>query len=139
LELCTTGSASVFEPRFLMAAAILVPLIEGLGPPLINFLTGLIHKKALEAEQTHGPKSGPLKFADVFVGVMNDVAKAKAAGTISVMPDDNLVKIIIQAVTTSMMISGTLNGDNNPAPAVTVDSTSKQFVLKPGESVTIKC
>ena len=91
-------------------AAALIPLIAGLAPEIVNLIVGLVHPKAIAAEQKNGPLSGPVKFADVFVGVMKDLTAAHVAGTILVLPDDATVKVIIQAVVTSMQLSGYLGG-----------------------------
>jgi hypothetical protein len=93
-----------------MAAAI-IPLIAGLAPSIINLITSLIHQNAPVAETTYGPGTGPVKFADVFASVIAALQKAAAAGTIDkTLPGDDIIKAIIQAVVTSMQMSGTLGG-----------------------------
>ena len=113
-------------------AAALIPLIAGLAPEIINLIVGLVHPKAIAAEQNNGPLTGPVKFADVFVAVMQDLANAHAAGRISGLPDDATVKVIIQAVVTSMQLSGYLGGAiSAPAPS------AQSVVLKAGQSVLV--
>ena len=114
-------------------AAALIPLIAGLAPEIINLIVGLVHPAATKAEDA-GTLTGPVKFADVFVSVMGDLAKAKAAGTISEIPADPTVKTIIQAVVTSMQLSGVL-GSGNPSPVTT--PTSQSIVLKAGQSLLV--
>lgn len=100
-----------------MAAAAIIPLVAPLVEPLaeagikelINWITGLVHKAAPAAEAARGGSTGPVKFADVFVSVMSDLTKAKAAGQISTLPDDATAKLIIQSVVTSMQLSGQLD------------------------------
>jgi hypothetical protein len=124
----------VREGGKLMAAA-LIPLIAGLAPEIINLIVGLVHPKAIAAEQNNGPLSGPVKFADVFVGVMKDLTAAHVAGTIALLPDDATVKVIIQAVVTSMQLTGLIGG---ASPAATPSALSAQsVVLKNGQSVLV--
>src|ERR1051326_5311339 len=109
-------------------ADVILPLIAGLGPELINLVVGLIHQKAPAAEAM-GPSTGPVKFADVFVAVMSDLTKAKAAGQIAVLPDDAVVKLIIQAVVMSMKLSGVLEGAKDPG------SGPQRITLSAGQSL----
>ncbi len=121
-----------------MAAAV-IPLIATLAPELINLIVGLVHKKAPEAEVL-GPGTGALKFADVFVGVMQDLIKAHAAGSLpGALPDEATVKTIIQSIVTSLKLLGALGGAPTPpvvvpAPGGTVPQV---VVIRPGQSLTI--
>jgi hypothetical protein len=120
-------------------AAALIPLIAGLAPEIINLIVSLVHPKAIAAEQL-GTGTGPVKFANVFVAVMQDLAKAHAAGTISVLPDDATVKTIIQSVVVSMQLSGFLGG-TAPTPVTDVAATPstplRAVSILPGQSITI--
>ena len=104
-----------------------------LAPALIDLIVGLVHQKAPVAEQL-GPGTGPVKFADVFVSVMTDLTKAKAAGRIEALPDDPTVKVIIQAVVTSMQMSGMLGGAIAVPP---VAPSAQSIVLKGGQSLLV--
>ena len=116
-------------------AAALIPLIAGLAPEIISLIVGLVHQKAPAAEQDNGPLTGPVKFADVFVKVMRDLTNAYVTGQISVLPDDTTVKVIIQAVVTSMQLSGYLGGAiAAPTPST---SSAQSVVLKTGQSVLV--
>ena len=124
-----------------MAAAV-IPLITSLAPEVINLITSLIHQFAPQAEVTNGPGTGPVKFADVFVSVMDALTKAKVAGTIAALPDDSTVKTIIQAVITSMQMVGLLGSSSiqgaSGTPVVPVLPASPSgIVLQPGQSITI--
>jgi hypothetical protein len=127
------------ERSKLMAAA-LIPLLAGLAPEIVNLIVGLVHPKAIVAEQL-GAATGPVKFADVFVSVMSDLGKAHAAGTIAVQPDDATVKVIIQAVVTSMKLSGYLGGAiaaPAPSPQSPVAGPNRTDVaLKAGQSLLV--
>jgi hypothetical protein len=114
-------------------AAALIPLIAELAPTLINLIVGLVHQKAPVAEQI-GPGTGPVKFADVFVSVMTDLAKAKATGQIEVLPDDATVKVIIQAAVTGMQLLGLLGGTAAVSPQA---SSAQSIGLKTGQSLLI--
>ena|ERR1700730_8571690 len=117
-----------------MAAAI-IPLIASLAPTIIDLIASLVHKQAPIAEATLGTGTGPVKFADVFVSVMESLTKAKVAGQIDLLPDDSTVKTIIQAVVTSMKLTGRLG----PAPPATITNTAvaSAVTLSSGESVTV--
>jgi hypothetical protein len=116
-------------------AAALVPLIAGIAPEIVNLIVGLVHPKAIAAEQNNGPLTGPVKFADVFVAVMQDLTNAHVAGQLSVLPDDATVKVIIQAVVTSMQLSGYLGGAiAGPTPST---PSGQSVVLKTGQSVLV--
>src|SRR5436189_6402300 len=116
-----------------------ISLIGALAPDLINLVVGLVHKKAPLAEATHGPNTGPIKFADVFSMVMGELAKAHAVGTISMLPDDASVKTVIQAVVASMKMSGLLTPVVAPPPGSpglpfpnTPGTNSQTFAFLPG-------
>lgn len=94
-----------------MAAAAIIPAVTAIAPSLIDLITGLVHKGAPVAEQQLGPKTGPVKFARVFGEVMAYLQNAAAAGQIDkTLPSDQTVQTIIQAVVTSMNLSGMLTG-----------------------------
>jgi hypothetical protein len=121
-------------------AAALIPLLAGLAPEIVNLIVGLVHPKAIAAEQL-GPATGLVKFADVFVSVMSDLVKAHAAGTIAVLPDEATVKVIIQAAVTSMQLSGLLGG-SIAAPAPSAQSpvavpNRTDVALKGGQSILV--
>ncbi len=107
--------------------AAFIPLAIQFGPSIIDLITGLVHKHAPVAEANNGPKTGPIKFTEVFTNVITALQQAAAAGTIGKdLPPDDLVKTIIQAVVTSMQISGTLG-----------PTTGQVIKLGPGQSITI--
>ena len=112
-------------------AAVAVPLISALLPEVINLIAGLVHKAAPVAEVSNGPKTGPVKFADVFAAVMTALQNAAAAGSIpKILPPDDTVKAIIQAVVTSMQISGVLGTPATPA-------APSAYTVKAGQTITI--
>jgi hypothetical protein len=122
-----------------MAAAIIpiaLPLILTEVPKLIDLIVGLVHKQAPVAEASGGPNTGPVKFADVFIATMEDLIKAHAKGTIPGLPDEAEVKVIIQAVVTSMKLSGVLGSTSVQSPAE-LPSTQGPLVLTAGQSITI--
>lgn len=95
-------------------AGALIPLVATVAPPLINLIAGLVHKAAPIAEQKHGPGTGPVKFSDVFNSVIVSLQNAALAGQIDkTLPPDDVIKTIIQAVVSSMQLSGVLEP---PAP-----------------------
>jgi hypothetical protein len=116
-------------------AAVAIPLIAGLLPDIVSLIAGLVHPKAIAAEAAHGPISGPVKFADVFTGTMKDLIAAHAAGTIAVLPDEAIVKVIIQAVVTTMKLGGLL--ENIPPEPGKPMTAQQQISLKAGQSVLI--
>lgn len=122
-----------------MAGAI-VPLISALAPEVVNLVAALVHHSAPQAEMTHGPQTGPVKFANVFGSVMEQLQAAAAAGTISKsLPSDETVKVIIQAVVASMQLSGTLVPPSPASPASQTNWTisTATYKLGPGQSITI--
>jgi hypothetical protein len=124
-------------------AAVAIPLIAAALPEvlnLVNLIVGLVHPKAIAAEQAHGPLSGPVKFADVFVAVMADLVKAHAAGTIAILPDEATVKIIEQSVITTMKLAGML-GDAAAVVAspgsASAGGVSQAVKMTPGMSLLV--
>lgn len=114
-------------------ATAFIPLITALAPELIALIAGLIHQAAPAAEASNGPQTGPVKFAEVFQDVVGKLQAAAAAGQIGKeLPSDDTIKLIIQAVVTSMKITGTLS----PAPAPVAIST-QSISLKLGQTLTI--
>ncbi len=114
-----------------MAAAI-VPLIAGLAPDIIKLITGLIHREAPAAEAVGGAGTGAVKFAQVFQSVTSSLNAAVSAGVIpKTLPSDDTIKMIIQAVVTSMQIGGMLTPAPTQAPGAQV------VVLKAGQTITV--
>ncbi len=114
-------------------AGALVPLIATVAPEIISLIAGLVHKHAPVVEAANGPSSGPVKFADLFGTVIGALTNAANVGTISkVLPSDDTVKIVMQAVVTSMKMMGLLNG-------VVTDAAvgGQSIVLKAGQTITI--
>lgn len=116
-------------------AAIAAPLIQTLGPGLIDLIAGLVHQKAPAAEQARGKGTGPVKYADVFAATMQDLINAHAAGQIPTLPDEALVKIVIQAVVTSMKLSGQLSSD--PTAVALAASGSQSIILAAGQTLVV--
>ncbi len=119
-------------------AAALIPLAVSLAPQIIDLIVGLVHKSAPVAEQQLGVKTGPAKFGQVFGDVITALTKAATAGQISrTLPPDETIQMIIQAVVTSMQLSGTL-GAVPPPQAVAVPVHPAQSVaLAPGQSLLV--
>ncbi len=131
-------------------AAAAIPLIASLAPSIIDLIVGLVHKGAPKQEAALGDKTGPVKFANLFVSVMSDLAKAHAAGSISDIPSDDAAKTIIQSVISSMKLLGLLNGasiPDAPGPASVIPTGSpvvpaatapakQSFVLANGQILT---
>ena len=118
-------------------AGLAIPLIGAVLPDIITLITGLIHKAAPLAEAANGPSTGPAKFGDVFASVITSLNSAALAGQISkILPSDEVIKIIIQAVVSSMKLGGLLG-----APAATVATAlpagMQTLVLKPGAILSI--
>ncbi len=119
-----------------MAAAV-VPLIAGLAPEIIKLIAGLVHKQAPVAEKL-GPGTGPVKFASVFGSVMEALTAAATAGQISkALPSDEIVKVIIQAVVSSMQLSGILGPAPGSVPDVPASTSLTPVILRPGQSIVI--
>lgn len=128
-----------------MAAAV-IPVVEALAPlapALIQLITGLVHPAAQQAEQHYGPGTGPVKFADVFGKVIAALQSAAAAGQIDkTLPSDETVKMIIEAVISSMNLTGQLTGTTAvPEPSGRSGSqnvtATQTVILKPGQSLTV--
>jgi hypothetical protein len=119
-------------------AAAAIPLIANLAPGLISLIVGLVHKQAPIAEAVHGPSTGAVKFGDVFASVIQSLTTAATAGSIpKELPADETIKTIIQAVVSSMQLSGLLGTTAVlPAPVLAV-ANPQTIVLKAGQSVTI--
>lgn len=122
-----------------IALPILAPLLPTITNDLITLITGLIHKQAPIAQAANPvPGTGPLRFADVFASVMRSVVTAHAAGQIAgTLPDEGIVKVIIQAVVTSMKLPGNLLDMTGVTPIAVAADTVQSVVLKAGQSVTI--
>ncbi len=121
-------------------AAALIPLIAGLAPEIINLIAGLVHKQAPIVEATHGPATGPVKFGEVFASVIAALTTAANAGQIpKVLPSDDLIQVIIQAVVTSMKLSGSLEvpASGLAGPGLPPTQPVTPFSLHPGQSITI--
>lgn len=131
-------------------AAVAVPLVEALAPSIISLIAGLVHQKAPVQEAALGASTGPVKFANLFVDVMSDLAKAKAAGQIDSIPNDTDAKNVIQSVISSMKLLGLLDGaavPDAPAPALTpkvvqptvkqTSANSQSFALVGGQTLTV--
>lgn len=120
-------------------AGVVVPLITALAPDIIKLIVGLVHKSAPVAEATNGPGTGAVKFAQVFQDVIMALQSAAAAGTIDkALPADETVKMIIQAVVTSMQAAGLLPGSaivTPPSPSP--QGTPQQIWLMSGQSIVI--
>jgi len=114
-------------------APLIAPLLVTELPKLVDLIVGLVHQKAPAAEAALGSGTGPVKFADVFAGVMNDLARAHAAGQLETIPDDTTAKLIIQSIVTSMKVSGWLTGSPSPL----VPGVAAPLVLTAGQSLTI--
>lgn len=118
-----------------MAAAV-IPALEAVAPEIISLITGLVHKAAPAAEQQYGPKTGPVKFADVFGQVITALQNAAKAGQIDkALPSDQTVQLIIQSVVSSMNLSGMLTGA--PASTMTNKTTATGFSLGVGSQNVI--
>ena len=90
-------------------ASLAVPLITAIAPEIITLIAGLVHKQAPVAEAANGPSTGPVKFADVFGAVITALTSAAAAGQIpKQLPSNDIVKVVIQAVVSSMKLGGLL-------------------------------
>ena len=111
-----------------------IALIAALAPSLIDLIAGLVHKAAPVAETVHGPSTGPVKFAEVFGSVVALLTRAAGTGQIpKELPPDETIKAVIQAVVSSMKLSGLLMSSVTIGPA-----PAQSLVLKAGQSVTIK-
>lgn len=116
-------------------AALAIPAALSIAPQIISLITGLVHHHAPIAQATTGPGTGAVRFADVFTAVMDSLQKAATAGTIDKsLPSEDLIKVVIQAVVTSLKMQGQLTGS---APSPLASDSVKQIVLAPGQSINI--
>src|SRR6185369_16752496 len=115
-------------------AAVAIPLLAGVLPDVISLIAGLVHRAAPQAEAALGPGTGAVKFSDVFASVMASLTKAAEVGQIpKALPPDDTVKVVIQAVVSSMKLSGLLDSSMQPA----APQASQDLVLRAGQSVRI--
>ena len=116
----------------------MAPALIGLAPEIISLIAGLVHRKAPVVEQQLGAGTGAVKFADVFSSVITSLTAAANAGQISkVLPPDDLIKAIIQAVVSSMQLSGLLGAPVATTPAIPPTPAAQSLTLKSGQSITI--
>lgn len=119
-------------------AAVAIPLIAGILPDVIKLIASLVHQHAPVAQTTNGDGTGPVKFAEVFAAVMKSLQAAAAAGRIpSAMPADEIIKAIIEAVVSSMKLSGLLGGDQPPVPVITGGGGPQAITIRPGQQLVI--
>jgi hypothetical protein len=121
-------------------AAALIPLIAGVAPSVIELITALVHKQAPIADATHGPGTGPVKFADVFGSVIGGLTSAANAGQIDKsLPSEDQIKLIVQSVVTSMIRSGMLGQGQAQLPATSAPGGLSGYgiTLTSGQIVTI--
>lgn len=132
-------------------AAVAIPIITAVAPSIIQLIAGLVHRSAPIQEATQGPKTGPVKFAGVFADVIQALTAAANAGQIDkVLPPDPAIQVIIQAVITSMQISGLLSGvptataqtatvapQAQPAVGAPPNAAPLSFALKNGQILMI--
>jgi hypothetical protein len=117
-----------------------------IAPSIISLITSLVHHKAPVIESSNGPGTGPVKFADLFVSVMQGLTSAKVAGQIPSVPDDASAKNIIQAVISSMKLLGLLNSVPTGIPGLVattiatnsvVPNLNQNLTLKAGQTLTV--
>lgn len=125
-------------------AALAIPAIIAAAPlvenAIVSLIAALTHKTAPLVEAARGAGTGPVKFADLFVSVMSDLALAHSKGQISMVPDDATAKLIIQSVLSSMKLLGLLDGQVSPTaptPAGPLAATGGRISLAAGQSITI--
>ncbi len=104
----------------------------GLAPTALNsaitLIAGLVHQKAPVLEDVRGPGTGPVKFTDLFGSVITDLQKAAAAGQIDkVLPSDDLIKLIMQSVVTSMKLQGQLDGVLTSIPLQNTNAATQKL------------
>ncbi len=115
-----------------MAAAAIGLLLPLLEPVVANLIAGLVHRHAPAIEQQYGPGTGPVKLPDLFAAVIGDLQRAAAAGTIpKQLPSDDLIRVVVQSVVSSMKLSGLLES------AVPALATPQAVTLRAGQSLTI--
>ncbi len=118
-----------------MAAAI-IPILGALAPSILDLIAGLVHKSAPAQEAALGVKTGPVKMANVLEDVMVALQKAAAAGTIpKELPSDQTIATVVQAIVSSMKLSGLLDSPTQPAAPQATQGAS--YVLRAGQSLTI--
>jgi hypothetical protein len=140
-------SASAQPTLLEKIAAVATPLIPTITTELISLITGLVHKAAPIAQAANPvPGTGAVRFADVFASVMQAVIGAHAAGQITgALPDESIVKVVIQAVVTSMKLPGNILDMTGVAPlaavaavaSVAVTGAVQSVVLKAGQTLSI--
>ncbi len=114
-----------------MAAAAIGLGLTLLEPVLANLIAGLVHRHAPAIEQQYGPGTGQVKIPELFDRVIGDLTKAATAGTIGkALPSDDIVRVVIQSVVSSMKLSGQLDAAA-PVPA------GQAVTLRAGQSLTI--
>jgi FtsP/CotA-like multicopper oxidase with cupredoxin domain len=119
-------------------AAIAIPLIAEFAPKLIDLIASLVHRSAPAAEAKYGPKSGPVKFAEVFATVMADLQKAIASGSIGKeLPGEEAIKAIIQSAVATLDLTGSLNGGALVVSASPSTTPGPAITLQPGQTITI--
>jgi hypothetical protein len=124
-------------------AGVLIPLIlPGLTELLkvvAPLISALVHQHAPVVEAQQGPGTGPVKFADLNVVVMQALVKAHAAGEITGdLPSADLVKVMVQTAVSSMKAMGLLNPTNAPVvPVVAPAGETQTIALDPQVTITI--
>lgn len=115
-----------------------IPQIVDLGvklaPSIIGLISGLVKKKAPVIELIHGPGTGPVKKAELINFVMSKLQEALAAGSISGLPAQVIVDLIVETVVTVMKQNGTL--EPPPAPPQPGDS-AQSITLHAGQTLSI--
>ena len=137
-------------------AAVAIPVLTALAPSILELITSLVHRGAPAQEAALGAKTGPVKFANLFASVMQDLINAHAAGQIAGdLPTTDLVKFVMQIVITSLKLQGVLGSTAvddavtvpvptvavtptpaAPAAAVAVKPNSQSFALAGGGTLT---
>lgn len=118
-------------------AAIAIPLITTLAPSIIQLIAGLVHKEAPAAEARYGAGTGPVKFSDVFSAVIQQLQAAATTGAIpKELPSDEAIKMVIQAVVSSMNLQGQLQPVQESLSPLNLCQT-QIIKVTAGQSVTI--
>lgn len=105
---------------------------------IAGLIASLVHPAAKAAEAQIGSGGGPVKLSQVFEAVIGWLQKAAAVGTIpKELPSDDTIKMIIQAVVSSMKISGLLGDAPTTVPTNAPVGSPDGIILKAGQSVTI--
>jgi hypothetical protein len=120
-------------------ATIAIPLIAEFAPKLIDLIASLVHRSAPAAEAKYGPKSGPVKFAEVFSVVMAELQQAIASGSIGKeLPGEDAIKAIIQSAVATLDLTGSLNGSSALVVSASPSTTpGPAITLQPGQTITI--